>query len=76
MLAEEINQRGIRDKLCLRKGVIGSERWGEKMRQRIAGELGVEIYDIYGLTEVYGPGIGISCSAHHGMHLWDDYVYA
>ena len=55
LLAEEINQRGIRDKLCLRKGVIGSERWGEKMRQRIAGELGVEIYDIYGLTEVYGP---------------------
>ena len=45
------------------------------MRQRIAGELGVEIYDIYGLTEVYGPGIGISCDEHHGMHIWDDYVY-
>ena len=43
--------------------------------QRIAGELGVEIYDIYGLTEVYGPGIGISCDEHHGMHVWDDYVY-
>ena len=40
------------------------------MRQRIAGELGVEIYDIYGLTEVYGPGIGISCDEHHGMHIW------
>ena len=75
LLAEEIAERGIRDKLCLRKGVIGSERWGDKMRQRIAGELGVEIYDIYGLTEVYGPGIGISCDAHHGMHIWDDYVY-
>ena len=45
------------------------------MRARIASELGVEIYDIYGLTEVYGPGIGISCDAHHGMHVWDDYVY-
>lgn len=75
LLAEEIAERGIRDKLCLRKGVIGSERWGDKMRARIAGELGVEIYDIYGLTEVYGPGIGISCDAHHGMHVWDDYVY-
>ena len=64
-----------RDRICLRKGVIGSERWGDKMRQRIAGELGVEIYDIYGLTEVYGPGIGISCDEHHGMHIWDDYVY-
>ena len=71
LLAEEIAERGIRDRICLRKGVIGSERWGDKMRQRIAGELGVEIYDIYGLTEVYGPGIGISCDAH----IWDDYVY-
>ena len=75
LLAEEINKRGLRDKICLRKGVIGSERWGEKMRQRIAGELGIEIYDIYGLTEIYGPGIGISCDAHDGMHIWDDYVY-
>ena len=75
LLAEEIAERGIRDRICLRKGVIGSERWGDKMRQRIAGELGVEIYDIYGLTEVYGPGIGISCDEHHGMHIWDDYVY-
>ena len=75
LLAEEIAERGIRDRICLRKGVIGSERWGDKMRQRIAGELGVEIYDIYGLTEVYGPGIGISCDEHHGMHVWEDYVY-
>lgn len=75
LLAEEIAKRGIGDKICLRKGVIGSERWGDKMRQRIANELGVDLYDIYGLTEVYGPGIGISCDEHHGMHIWDDYVY-
>ncbi len=61
LLAEEIKKRGLRDKLKLRKGVIGSERWGEKMRRRIADELGVKLYDIYGLTEIYGPGIGISC---------------
>ena len=59
----------------MKKGVIGSERWGEKMRQRIANELGVELYDIYGLTEVYGPGIGISCPHACGMHMWDDYIY-
>ncbi len=76
LLAEEISKRGLRDKLDLRKGVIGSERWGEKMRNRIANEMGVEIFDIYGLTEVYGPGIGISCSEHNGMHIWEDYVYA
>ena len=75
LLAEEISTRGLRDKLDLKKGVIGSERWGEKMRHRIANELGIEIFDIYGLTEIYGPGIGISCSEHHGMHIWSDYVY-
>ena len=75
LLAEEINSRGLRDKIYLRKGVIGSERWGDKMRKRISGELGIEIFDIYGLTEVYGPGIGISCTEHHGMHVWSDYVY-
>ncbi len=75
LLAEEIAARGLRDKVKLRKGVIGSERWGDKMRNRISNELGIEIFDIYGLTEVYGPGIGISCSAHEGMHVWNDYIY-
>ncbi len=75
LLAEEIARRGIRDRLCLKKGIIGSERWGEKMRRRIAGELGIELYDIYGLTEIYGPGIGISCGHGCGMHVWDDYLY-
>ena len=75
LLAEEISTRGLRDKLDLKKGVIGSERWGETMRHRIANELGIEIFDIYGLTEIYGPGIGISCEAHHGMHVWEDFVY-
>jgi phenylacetate-CoA ligase len=75
LLAEEMKKRGIRDHMALTKGVIGSERWGHKMRQRIADELGVELYDIYGLTEIYGPGIGISCDEHAGIHMWDDYVY-
>ena len=75
LLAEEIAKRGIGDKIFLKKALIGSERWGDKMRQRIANELGVELYDIYGLTEIYGPGIGISCQYACGMHYWDDYVY-
>lgn len=75
LLAEEIARRGVRDSIYLRKGVIGSERWGEKMRRRIAEELGVKLYDIYGLTEIYGPGIGISCDAQMGMHYFDDYLY-
>ena len=75
LLAEEIAKRGIGEKICLKKGVIGSERWGERMRRRIAAELGVQLYDIYGLTEIYGPGIAMSCEHECGMHYWDDYVY-
>lgn len=75
LLAEEIEKRKVKNKIRLRKGIIGSERWGEKMRNRIAGELGVELYDIYGLTEVYGPGIAINCEYNTGMHYFDDYLY-
>lgn len=75
LLAEEIQKRGIRDKIKLKKGVIGSERWSQKMRDRIHNELGIELYDIYGLTEIYGPGIGINCTKEAGMHYWDDFLY-
>ncbi|MDR0616644.1 MAG: phenylacetate--CoA ligase [Synergistaceae bacterium] len=75
LLAEKITQKGVRGKIHLKKALIGSERWGEKMRRRIASELGVRLYDIYGLTEIYGPGIGISCDFECGMHMWTDYFY-
>ena len=75
LLAEEIARRGLKERISLKKGIIGSERWGEKMRRRISQELGIQLYDIYGLTEIYGPGIGISCGESSGIHYWDDYVY-
>src|SRR5574344_1894247 len=75
LLAEEVERRGIRDQICLKKGIIGSERWGDKMRQRIKNVFNIELFDIYGLTEVYGPGIGINCPGGKGIHLWDDYIY-
>ncbi|MBQ6041603.1 MAG: phenylacetate--CoA ligase [Oscillospiraceae bacterium] len=75
LLTEEIEKRGIKDKIRLKKGVIGSERWSAKMRERIAEGLGIELYDIYGLTEIYGPGIGINCEHNTGMHIWDDFLY-
>lgn len=75
VLAEEVEKRGLLSEIKLRKGVIGSERWGEKMRQRIKNELNIDIYDIYGLTEIYGPGIAIDCQCHDGMHYYDDYLY-
>ena len=75
LLSEEINKRGIRDQIHLKKGVIGSERWSDKMRQTIKEGLGIELYDIYGLTEIYGPGIGINCPSETAMHCFDDYLY-
>lgn len=75
LLAEEVEKRGLKDKIKLKKGVIGSERWGEKMRAQISEKLGISLYDIYGLTEIYGPGIGINCDENTGMHYWDDFIY-
>ncbi|MGL4343589.1 MAG: phenylacetate--CoA ligase family protein [Cellulosilyticaceae bacterium] len=75
LLAEEIEKEGLREKIRLRKGIIGSERWGDKMRHTIKETLGIELYDIYGLTEIYGPGISMSCSKGEGLHYWDDYLY-
>lgn len=75
LLAEEINKRGLKSKIKLKKGVIGSERWSDAKRKYIANELGIELYDIYGLTEIYGPGIGINCPNQTGMHIFDDYLY-
>ena len=75
LLGEEIEKRGIKDRVKLKKGVIGSERWGRAMREKIHNMLGIELYDIYGLTEIYGPGIGINCSESEYMHYWDDYIY-
>ncbi len=75
LIAEEAEKRGILGKLHLKKGIIGSERWGELMKKRIQDKLGIELFDIYGLTEVYGPGIGIDCSYHQGIHYFDDFLY-
>lgn len=74
LLAEEVERRGIRDKLALRKMIYGSERSSDAMRQRIKNLLGLsDMYDIPGMTELYGPGTGLECSAHDGIHYWADY---
>lgn len=75
LIAEQVAERGLHDKISLTKGIIGSERWGDLMRKRISEELGIELFDIYGLTEIYGPGIAIDCEHHMGMHYWDDFLY-
>lgn len=74
LLAEEIQKRGLLDRISLRLGIIGSERWGDKMRARIEEMLGIETFDIYGLTEIYGPGTSIDCPAHRGLHYWHEHL--
>ena len=74
LMAEEVEKRNIRNKINLKKVIFGSERSSEAMRQRIRDLLGVEhIFDIPGMTELYGPGTGLDCIYHEGIHYWADY---
>lgn len=73
LMAEEINNRGIRDTINLKKIIMGSERCSEAMRAKIRELIGLEdIFDITGMTELYGPGTGIDCPRHEGIHYWAD----
>ena len=74
LMAEEVNKRGIKDKINLKKMILGSERSSDAMRKRIDDLLGIEhMFDIPGMTELYGPGTGLDCAYHTGIHYWADY---
>ncbi|MEJ5347161.1 MAG: phenylacetate--CoA ligase [Desulfosoma sp.] len=74
LMAEEIERRGLRNQIALKKIIFGAERHSRSMRRRIQASTGVEhMFDIPGLTELYGPGTGLECMAHQGIHYWADY---
>ena len=74
LMVEEIERRGLRDKLALKKFIFGAERHSLRMRKRLQEITGAEhLFDIPGLTELYGPGTGLECVAHQGVHYWADY---
>lgn len=74
LMAEEIQRRGIKNKIKLKKMIFGSERSSDGMRERIKQILGLEdMFDIPGMTELYGPGTGLECARHEGIHYWADY---
>lgn len=75
-LGESINERGIRDRIKLKAGIFGAEAWTEEMRQDIQEKLGIKAYDIYGLTEISGPGVSFECSEQAGMHINEDHFIA
>ena len=74
-LGEEVERLGVRDQLKLRVGIFGAEPWSENMRHQIEDKLGLKAYDIYGLSEVLGPGVSGECPEQAGMHVWEDHFY-
>ncbi len=73
-LAESLEAEGITlDKIKLKAGIFGAEPWTEEMRRVIEKKLGIKAYDIYGLTEIMGPGVAYECSAQSGMHVNEDH---
>jgi len=74
LMAEEINRRKLNDKIALKKMIFGSERSSDAMRNQIKELLRLEdMFDITGMTELYGPGTGLDCFKHEGIHYWADY---
>jgi len=74
-LAETMAKEGVvpQKDLKLTRGIFGAEPWSQQIRQRIEKELGIEAFDIYGLTELCGPGVSVECPIHNGLHVWEDH---
>lgn len=75
-LAESIMERELQEQIHLKAGIFGAEAWTEEMRHDIEEKLGIKAYDIYGLTEISGPGVAFECSAQNGMHVNEDHFIA
>ncbi len=74
-LAETMTQEGIdpiKD-LKLKLGMFGAEPWSDKIRERIEKDLGISAFDVYGLTELCGPGVAVECPEQKGLHIWEDH---
>lgn len=71
-LAEAIEEAGLKDKIKLKAGVFGAEPWTEDMRHAIENSFGIKAYDVYGLSEIMGPGVAYECSCQNGMHVSED----
>jgi len=72
-LGETIEEMGVKDQLKLKAGIFGAEPWTEEMRHQIEEKLGLKAYDIYGLSEIMGPGVSFECSEQAGMHVCEDH---
>ncbi|MDR1573301.1 MAG: phenylacetate--CoA ligase [Clostridiales Family XIII bacterium] len=75
-LAESLLGQGLRDQIKLKAGIFGAEAWSEEMRRDLEDKLGIKAYDIYGLTEITGPGVSFECAEQTGMHVNEDHFVA
>lgn len=75
-IAETVREKGVRDQIRLKAGIFGAEAWSQEMRQDIEQSLGIKAHDIYGLTELCGPGVSFECSEQTGMHINEDHFIA
>lgn len=75
-LGETIVEKGLKDQIKLKAGIFGAEAWTEEMRHDIEEKLGIKAYDIYGLTEISGPGVSFECEEQTGMHINEDHFIA
>ena len=75
-LGETIREMGVKDKLQLKAGIFGAEPWTEDMRRKIEDTLNIKAYDVYGLTEIMGPGVAYECEEQNGMHINEDMFIA
>ncbi len=75
-IAESMRDMGIEPQATsLKVGIFGAEPWSERMRQEIEAQLGIKAIDIYGLSEIIGPGVAIECSQQDGLHIFEDHFY-
>ncbi len=74
-ISEVLSDEGLLDKIKLRCAICGAEPWTEKMRNEIEARLNIKAYDIYGLSEIMGPGVACDCEFHRGLHVCEDHFY-
>ena len=74
-ISEVLESEGLIDQIKLKSAICGAEPWTEKMRTEIESRLNIKAYDIYGLSEIMGPGVACDCAYHKGLHVCEDHFY-
>ena len=74
-MSDVFSEQGLKDKIKLKATLNGAEPWTENMRKQIEERLGIEAHDIYGLSEIMGPGVATDCHFHRGLHIFEDHFY-